>query len=122
MAKGRKIKDEQEARRYLAAARASGAPRCEWARAHGVDGRSLNAWRMNLERRRPKNATSRKSRPSRAQTPVRLIELVPQSTGSASVSGGSRRYVIDVASARVEFGDDFAEATLHRVLEVLRSC
>lgn len=126
MAKGRKIEDEQAARRCLAAAKASGAPRCEWARAHGVDGRSLNAWRMNLERRGPEKAISRKSRPGRCHAPPGLVELVPRAAGRSatepSAGGASRRYVVDVGGARVEFGDDFADATLRRVLEVLRSC
>jgi hypothetical protein len=32
------------------------------------------------------------------------------------------RYVLEVAGARVEFGDDVSVATLRRVFEALRSC
>jgi hypothetical protein len=41
----------------------------EWAREHGIDGRSLNAWRMNLARRTPVK--------HRADLEPRLVELVP---------------------------------------------
>jgi hypothetical protein len=44
----RKIEDEREARRCLKSARAAGLTAGEWAREHGIDGRSLNAWRINL--------------------------------------------------------------------------
>ena len=47
----RKIRSGEEAARHLAAARASGKPRAAWAVEHGLDARSLNAWRLILERR-----------------------------------------------------------------------
>jgi transposase-like protein len=47
----RKIVDDADARRCLAAVAASGRPRATWAREHGVDARSLNAWRITLARR-----------------------------------------------------------------------
>jgi hypothetical protein len=59
----RKIRDEDDARRCLAAATTSGRPRAAWAREHGVDARSLNAWRLTLER-------------SVRRAPPRLAELV----------------------------------------------
>ncbi|MFT7520038.1 MAG: hypothetical protein ACI9MC_002182, partial [Kiritimatiellia bacterium] len=40
---GRKIRDEQEARRCLTAAAQSSQKRADWAREHGIDARSLNA-------------------------------------------------------------------------------
>lgn len=46
----RKITDEADARRGLAAARRAGEHVGSWAQANGVDGRSLNAWRMALSR------------------------------------------------------------------------
>ena len=52
----RKIKDENEAKRFLRAADESGVPPREWARQHGIDGRSLRAWRMNLDRRQQREA------------------------------------------------------------------
>jgi hypothetical protein len=59
MAAGRKIEDEREARACLKAAKGENLGR--WARAHGIDGRSLNAWRINLEAR----AKSTSRRPPR---------------------------------------------------------
>jgi hypothetical protein len=48
MSKVRKVRDAEEANMLLAAASQSGLGRAEWARANGVNPRSLNAWRVNL--------------------------------------------------------------------------
>jgi hypothetical protein len=45
----RKLKDADEARAALDAAERDGRGRVAWARANGVDARSLNAWRVNPE-------------------------------------------------------------------------
>ena len=69
----RKIRGEADARRCLAAAAESGVPRVAWAQEHGIDARSLNAWRVNLARvgrdlgRRP---------PAAPTSGLRLVELV----------------------------------------------
>jgi hypothetical protein len=119
VAVGRKIEDELDARRCLLAASREGLSAGEWARAHGIDGRSLHAWQMNLERRGP--TASPRRRKSRTSTATRaLVELVPAAS-SVTIAGGGR-YVLEVAGARVEFGDDASVATLRRVLEALRSC
>jgi hypothetical protein len=116
---GRKIEDESEAQRYLLAAKRRGWSAGEWARAHGIDGRSLHAWQMNLERRGSTAPSRRRKR--RASTAARaLVELIPAAPAVAIVGRG--RYVLEVADARVEFGDDASVATLRRVLEALRSC
>ena len=47
----RKVRDEEEARCLLDEAEMMGMSRAAWARSQGVDPRSLNAWRMNIERR-----------------------------------------------------------------------
>ncbi|MFT6161752.1 MAG: transposase-like protein [Myxococcota bacterium] len=54
----RKIRDEQDALDCLMAAKTSGLARSEWARAHGIDERSLNGWRVALERRDAKASCS----------------------------------------------------------------
>ena len=118
MAARRKITDEGEARRCLAAARRSGLRTGEWARAQGIDGRSLHAWQMNLERGDGGLARRRKSKTAGA-LPT-LVELVPAAPVVAAVGRG--RYVLEVGGARVEFGDDVCVATLRRVLEALRPC
>ncbi len=78
-----------------------------WARAHGIDGRSLNAWRVNLERR---------GKPARRVGP-RLVELVP-----AITAGSSSRYVLHIGNLELELGDDFNEQTLRRLVVLLKSC
>ena len=120
MAVGRKIEDEREALRCLRAAERDGLSAGEWGRAHGIDGRSLRAWKMNIGRRgAPARPRTRRAKPSQARHA--LIELVPATT--PAVTGvGAGRYVLDIGGARLEFGDDVSVATLRRVLEALRSC
>lgn len=123
MRQQRKITDEREARRCLAAARRTGEGVGAWARANGIDGRSLNAWRVNLARR---GDSSKPTRPAAAtQSPTAmvvhpraaLVELVP-----ASRPGATARYVVHVGEVRVEVGDDFTPEALRRIVEVLRAC
>lgn len=105
----RKIVDEKDARTCLSAVARSGeAPRA-WARRHGIDGRSLRAWHLNLSTRGPAGSRSK------------LVELVPSSI-VASMGIAARRYVVRVGDASVEVGDDFDAGTLQRILEVLRAC
>ncbi|HHH30269.1 MAG TPA: hypothetical protein ENK57_18270 [Polyangiaceae bacterium] len=106
---GRRILDEVEARRCLEAARASGLQRAEWARQNGVDARSLNAWRLNLDRAR------RTPRAERLQE-LRLVELVPTAPKSST-------------GCRIRRGDFVVEVDLHfddevlaRVLAVVARC
>ena len=102
---GRRIRDATEARACLSAARTSGMERSEWAREHGIDGRSLNAWRLNLERAHL---------PGRSGAGVRLVELVAASSPS--------QYVIRFGGFAVEVDEDFDDATLHRLLRVVSAC
>ena len=99
----RKIRDEADARACLAAVGAAGGDRIAWAHAHRVDARSLNAWRVALERRDSKAP--------------KLIELV-----AATAPRVVARYVLDVGVARVEFDDACSAETLQRVVRALRSC
>jgi len=120
---GRKIDDERDAVRCLRAAERRGLSAGDWARAYGVDGRSLHAWQMNLARRgtsmppRRRKARSKVSKaPPMAHT---LVELVP---AAPPIAQGAGRYALVVDGARLEFGDDVSVATLRRVLEALRPC
>jgi hypothetical protein len=106
---GRKIRNERDARRCLAAAAAAGLSRGQWARQHGVDGRSLFAWSKNLER--AERARSKKS--GRRQRG--LVERV-----AGSVMGN--RYVVRCGELSVEVGDEFDETTLGRLLRVMAQC
>ena len=122
MAVGRKIEDEREALRCLRAMERAGLSAGEWGRAHGVDGRSLRAWKINIGRRgAPAPARRRKMRlRSKAAAPA-LVELV--STAAPVVPKATAgRYVLEVGGARLKFGDDVSVVTLRRVLEALRSC
>ena len=60
----RKVGDELEARILLAKVAKAGGDLRTFARTHGIDGRSLNAWRQNLARR---------GRPSRSRKPARPV-------------------------------------------------
>ncbi len=104
----RKIEDARDARACERAARAAGLSLGAWARRHGVDGRSLHAWSVNMARSGSGGAIVAKPR---------LIELVPTSSPK-----GAGRYVVRVGEAAIEFGDDFHDETLARVVCVLRAC
>ena len=106
MSAGRKITDARDARACLKAAKSAGVPRAEWAREHGVDGRSLHAWQLNLSRRGRV-----------AEASPRLVELVP-----APASRPATRYLVRVGEFAVEVGDDFDEATLVRLVRALGAC
>ena len=119
MTQQRKITDEADARRCLAAARGASQSVGRWAQANGVDGRSLNAWRMNLARRGVWRGRSR-PRSAAAQMVRRaaIVELVP-----APVRVPTRdRYLLHVGEHRLELDRDFDPATLRRLIEVLRAC
>lgn len=79
----------------------------EWARDNGVDGRSLNTWRINLSRSRAPEGAAK----------LRLVELVPATPPRADT-----RYVVHVDGARIELADDFREETLVRLVRALRAC
>jgi len=106
----------------LRAAERSGLSAGEWARTHGVDGRSLHAWQMNIARRGTQ-APVRRRKARRQPVPAAhaLVELVPTAWPVAQ-RVGAVRYVLEIGGARVEFGDDVSVATLRRVLEALRLC
>lgn len=110
----RKIRDEREARYSLTAARRAGGSVGAWARANGVDGRSLNAWRVNLARR---SSTRRPAIGTAVRPRAGLVELIP-ATRPRPVA----RYTVHVGEARVELGDDFDAGALRRIVEVLRVC
>lgn len=98
----RKVRDEADARRCLAAVVDSGRTLKEWANEHGVDGRSLHMWQLNLDREEGGVAA------------IRLVELVAPARSTA-------RYALRVGDVTIEVDDDFQEATLRRLLVVL-SC
>lgn len=114
---GRKIINASEARRLVTAVQRSGKSTGEWVRGRGIDGRSLQAWRMTFEREGSSGPQRRRPSPSRANRKA-LVELVPTPT----IAARTAKYVIERDGVRLEFGDEFADDTLRRVLLVLRSC
>lgn len=104
----RKIRDERDARRCLAAVKESGLTRAEWARKHGIDGRSLYAWARNLERGDKKTGRQQKHKG--------LVELIPDAEPATS------RYVIRRGQLALEVDEHFDEATLARLLRVIAAC
>jgi hypothetical protein len=121
MTERRKITDEREARRCLAAVAKAGNRVGAWARANGIDGRSLNAWRINLAKRAAPEASRRVLAATAMVVQPRgrpaLVELVPVPPAKAAA-----RYVVHVGRLRVAVSDDFDPATLRRLVEVLRAC
>lgn len=118
MSNRRKVEDERDAVGCLRAAERLGLSPGDWARAHGVDGRSLHAWQMNLARRGTSSPSKRRKRTPSVAAHA-LVELIPAVT---PVAAGSGRYALVVGGARIEFADDVSVTTLRRVLEALRSC
>ena len=99
----RKIRDRQDALACLEALDTSGMMLTPWARAHGVDARSLHCWRLNLGGRRDTS---------------RLVELVPES----SASQPRARYILRVDDVEFEVDDPFREETLARLLDLVAPC
>jgi len=106
---GRRIINEEDARRCLAAAKAFRGGVAAWAQVHGVDGRSLNCWRVNLRRR--------KAPAPRALAP-RLVELVPAPMASAARAA----YVLHIRGVELEVGHGFEDESLRRLIGLLKSC
>ena len=102
----RKVADRVEAVRLLGEAAGSGMARADWARKQGIDPRSLNLWRVNLERERA----------VRTPTGLRLVELVP---GSRAPATGLR---VRCGALVVELDPGFDEVALRRVLAVVVGC
>jgi len=106
----RKIRDERDAQQCMASVEASGLSRSDWARQHGVDGRSLFAWSRKV-------AGSDKAQGSKNERKHSgLVELIPDASHAGS------RYVIRCGQLVVEIDEHFDEATLARLLKVIAAC
>lgn len=111
---GRKIRDERDARRCMAKADAAGGSRAEWARSHGIDGRSLYAWGKNLEK--GDKTRARKKTVGRRKKHDGLVELV------AGTSRAGGRYVIRRGEFAIEVDGHFDEETVVRLLTIVAAC
>ena len=83
-----------------------GRARASWARARGIDPRSLHAWWLNLGGRGRREEVSS----------LRLVELVVESPSSWP------RYVVRVGDVAIEVDERFDGATLKRLLRVVATC
>jgi hypothetical protein len=99
----RPVRDAAEARELLREMRVRNVSLADLARERGVDGRSLNMYRLNLEPAEQEVA------------PLRLVELVPTPTAAS-------RYVVRCGELSVEVDDQFDDQVLRRLLRVVASC
>ncbi len=98
----------------MAAAKAAGVGRGEWARQHGIDGRSLFAWGKNLDRGDKTRAAKKPGRKRKKRGG--LVELI------AGTSRAGSRYLIRCGQIGIEVDEHFDEATLARLLRVIAAC
>lgn len=104
-AQSRRAMREEEARQLLAEWEDVGGPLAVFCRGKGVSSDALYRWRDRLA------ATA-----GTAEAP-RLVEVT--AVGAAEPAA---RYDVVIGRFRVVVGDDFAEATLARLLRVVASC
>lgn len=109
---GRRIHDEHDAHSCLEAVASSGLTRVEWAHAHGVDARSLNAWRLNLERRAA----------AASPAPLRLVELVAKEEPTALPTSASSGVRIEVDGLVIRLDRGFDSNVLLKVLDLVAPC
>ena len=102
----RMVRDEADARECLARAAASKQSRGDWARANGVDGRSLYNWSLRL---RPVSPEPRAE--------LQFVELV-----ATTPSRPPARYTVRVGELAVEVDDAFDDDVLRRLISVVASC
>lgn len=103
----RKVRDEDDAWSLLDAWEASRLEFSEFCARQGVDGRSLNCWRLNLGELDEDDAEP---------AALRLVEVVgPQPAHKAE-------YRLSVGDIVIEVDDDFRDDTLARLLRVAATC
>jgi len=110
---GRKLRGDADAVACLEAAEVSGLGDAAWARQHGIDGRSLHAWRLHLERRGGERSPS--------ASPLRVVELV-SSVSSSSSTSGPRSLRVRYGPFVIEVEPHFDAEVLARLLDVVAAC
>jgi hypothetical protein len=100
----RKVRDQSDAAELLEALDASGQSLPDFCMARGLDGRSLNCWRHNLQRDEAPGSRG-----------IRLVELT-----AARPTAAVYRVVVD--RFEVEVDDHFRDDTLARLLAVVAAC
>ena len=102
----RKVRDHEDAVELLDALERSGRSLVDFCRARGVDGRSLNCWRHNLQRGRGASSPG-----------LCLVELATSRPPSRPPL-----YRVLLGEFEVEVDDDFRNDTLARLLAVVAAC
>lgn len=110
----RKVRDQVEAKELLSALSSSGRSMPEFCAERGIDGRSLQCWRVNLAR--GARAAHRRS----AHRPLRLVEL--GSPPPMPTLARPSKYRVVFGDAVIEVEDSFEEETLARLLRVVSGC
>ena len=109
----RKVRDQAEAHEFLGRLADSNMELPEFCARHGIDGRSLNCWRLNLERQQDVGVPP----PTRAPEGLRLVEVLPATAPQPPAT--YRVHVLDVV---VEVDDSFHEDTLARLIRAVARC
>lgn len=104
----RKVRDERDARELLGDWSESHQELPEFCAQRGIDGRSLNCWRLNLGVQRP----------GREEPELRLVEVL----GHQAAPVRRTVYRLSVDDVVIELDDDFHEDTLVRLLRVAAAC
>lgn len=102
----RMVRDEADARACLASVAASRQSRGDWARANGVDGRSLYLWSLRLP-----------PEPPEPRAELQFVELV-----AATATRPPARYTVRVGGLAIEVDDAFDDDVLRRLISVVASC
>jgi len=108
---------EADARRCLASVAAAGVTVYAWCRANNVPSSRLYRWQQRLRL----GSVS----PSLSTIPqTRLVEVVakPVMTELAVRNARPAHYIVAVNDVTITVGDDFADATLGRLLALARAC
>ena len=99
----RKVRDEDDAWELLDEWEASGLELRDFCEQRGINGRSLNCWRLNLGAREP-------------EPTLRLVEVVTAQPAHKA------EYRVAVGDVVVQVDDDFRDDTLARLLRVVSAC
>lgn len=85
----------------------------EFCAEHGIDGRSLNCWRRNMERHEATMVAPQSS----ASQGLRLVELVPTTSPRPPTT-----YRVHVGDVVIQLDDQFDDDTLARLVRVVTQC
>ena len=105
----RKVPNAETAQLWLEAARRSGLTRVEWCAQAGVDARSLQAWRVTLERRA-------------ARPPLQFVEVVARADARVAPPPAPPPLRVQLLDVVIEVKAGFNTHALAEVLRVVRAC